>query len=147
MKNLTELAINQEVLGRLKKLSPNSNRLWGKMSVTQMLGHCAAQIKLANGEVKGKALMPSFMQFIAKQSFGFVIPWPKNLPTAPEMVISNPEEFQIEMETLIANMETFRLQPIDAKLEAHPIFGKMRKEEWGKIIYKHLDHHLKQFGA
>lgn len=29
----------------------------------------------------------------------------------------------------------------------HPFFGKLTSEQWGKGIYKHLDHHLKQFGV
>lgn len=79
----------------------------------------------------------------------FRIPWSKNLPTTPTMVNTGKDgiDFETEKAALQATIAHFAHLSADAALAGHPIFGAMNKDEWGRIIYKHLDHHLKQFGV
>jgi len=132
------------ILKRLNALNGSETRMWGTMTESQMLEHCRKQIEMAIGRIPTKPLYPRPIQWLTKITFGYYIPWPKNLITAPEMVATRENEFKIELDKLLVVisdfMETEELFP-------HPIFGNLTKEDWGLIIYKHLDHHLRQFDA
>jgi len=149
MKSITDPACEAAILSRLAAIKADAPRVWGTMTPAQMLLHCRKQIGLGTGEVSSKAMYPSFIQWMAKQTFGFIIPWSRNLPTAPEMVAYGNDglDFNAEMQALCTAVTAFNALPDDASLSGHPIFGKMTKEEWGRVIHKHLDHHLRQFGA
>jgi hypothetical protein len=128
---------------RLNSLDGSESSQWGMMSESQMLEHCRKQIEMAIGKIPIKPLFPRPLQWLTKITFGYYIPWPKNLITAPEMVAKSEEEIEIELEKLLVVVSAF----LEAeKLYPHPIFGNLTKEDWGLIIYKHLDHHLRQFG-
>lgn len=132
------------ILTRLNSLSGSELRLWGTMTEAQMLQHCRKQIEMALGVIPTKPMYPRPIQWLTKITFGYYIPWPKNLVTATEMVVSEQSEFNSELETLSAVISKF----IESEeMHPHPIFGNLTKEDWGLIIYKHLDHHLRQFGA
>jgi len=148
MKNISEPAVLEEVFQRLDALDSDTPRLWGTMTPAQMLLHCRKQIGLGTGEVRSKRLYPAPIQWLIKQTIGFLIPWSKNLPTAPAMVSTKEDglDFQTELTELKNTINGFVALPENAALSGHPIFGNMTKEEWGRIIYKHLDHHLRQFG-
>ncbi len=147
MKSVHTIETKQEVLLRIEKLSPESQRLWGKMSVGQMLGHIASQLKFALGDIEAKPMIPRFLMVPAKYVGGFWFNWPKNSPTAPQMVISNPKGFEEERKGFLETFERFTSKDIHSEWPIHPIFGKMTKEEWGMMAYKHINHHLKQFGV
>jgi len=147
MKSVHQPEVKQKILDRLNKLNPESQRHWGKMSVGQMLAHVSAQLKLGTGEIKGKAILPAWIQYVAKQTFGFRIPWTKSLPTAKEMTIKDERQFEEEKQAFLATFQLFMEKDADSTWWPHPIFGKMSKEEWGKVAYKHLDHHFRQFGV
>jgi hypothetical protein len=149
MKNIVEPAHLAEVNRRIDLLKFDSPRRWGTMSPAQMLLHCRLQIGLGTGEVKSKQLYPAPIQWIVKHTVGFRIPWSRNLPTAPAMVSTKNDglDFETEKAALLNTIAHFAHLPADAPLAGHPIFGAMNKDEWGRIIYKHLDHHLRQFGV
>lgn len=137
-------------INRIAKLSSNSNRKWGKMSLVQMLEHCSIQLKLALGIIP----QSNFEGFtLYRTAFGrwlalYVMPWPRGLATPSKMnVVATQAEIQ-ELE--IAKQElTELLQRVKEtkQLNSHPYFGKLDLKDWGRLIYKHLDHHLKQFGS
>ena len=143
MKNLFNEAELKLITDRLNGLEGTEQRLWGKMTLGQMLRHCRLQLDMALKHVPAKDIFPSPMQWITKHTFGFMIPWPKNLVAAPEMKVTKDAEFAKERELLLERIAQMQLQN---DFGSHPFFGKMNKEEWGKIAYKHLDHHLRQFG-
>ena len=74
-------------------------------------------------------------------------PWKQNLPTAKEFIVTNTKEFEKEKTQLISLLEEFNQKNENKALPPHPIFGSFTNEQWGKMQYKHLDHHLRQFGA
>lgn len=147
MKSVHTLETKQEVLDRIEKLTPEAKRLWGKMSVDQMFGHIASQLQFALGGIKAKPIAPQFILWIFKYVGGFWFKWPKNSPTAPQMVIANPQGFEKERQGFLETFEAFTTKDANSNWPIHPLFGKMTKEEWGKMAYKHIDHHLKQFGV
>lgn len=149
MKNIADSEQNSEIIRRIELLKVDTARLWGTMTTAQMLLHCRLQIGLGTGEVKSKQLYPAPIQWIVKHTVGFRIPWSRNLPTAPAMVSTKKDglDFATEKASLLKTIVQFTSISVDTSLSGHPIFGAMTKEEWGRIIYKHLDHHLQQFGV
>lgn len=144
MKNLFAQDDLNSILLRLNSLDGTEQRLWGKMTLSQMLRHCRLQLDMALKLVPAKDIFPFPIQWITKQTVGFLIPWPKNLMVAPEMKVVEDAEFSSERELLIQRILEMKEKD---DFGSHPFFGKMSKEEWGKIAYKHLDHHLRQFGS
>ncbi len=132
------------IITRLNALNGSEVSLWGKMTEAQMLQHCRKQIEMALGVIPTKPMYPRPIQWLSKITFGYYLPWPKNLVTAVEMVVSEQPEFNLELEKLLNVISDFTEAE---QLHPHPIFGNLTKEDWGMIIYKHLNHHLKQFGA
>ena len=149
MKSIADSELNSEINRRIELLKVDTARLWGTMTPAQMLLHCRLQIGLGTGEVKSINLYPAPIQWIVKHTVGFHIPWSRNLPTAPAMVSTKNDglDFTTEKTVLLQIITQFTSLSVDSTLSGHPIFGAMNKEEWGRIIYKHLDHHLRQFGV
>ena len=144
MRTLLQTDDYEAVLVRLSSLNGSEARLWGTITVSQMLQHCRKQIEMALGRIPTKPMYPQPIQWLSKVTFGYYIPWPRNLVTAPEMVVTRDEVFEIEYEKLLIAISDF----MEAEeLFPHSIFGHLTKEDWGLIIYKHLDHHLRQFGT
>ena len=75
------------------------------------------------------------------------LPWKQNLPTAPDFVIKDQRDFSTEKLRLLNMMEEFHeAGPEGIGRYPHPMFGNFTKDQWGKAMYKHVDHHLQQFG-
>ena len=144
MRTLLQPRDYEYVLTRLNALNGSETRLWGTMTVSQMLMHCRKQVEMALGEIPSKPMFPRPVQWLSKITFGYYIPWSKNLVTAPEMVTKEDVVFEAEHERLLSIVSEFMEAD---EFYAHPIFGNLNKEDWGLIIYKHLDHHLRQFGV
>lgn len=144
VKNLFENAVKQEIINRINKLTPQSQRLWGKMDVAQMLAHCQMPLGVAVGRHKLKG---SFFIRIIGPMFKNLLyndkPFKKNLGTDPSFKMTGTKDFEKEKQGLIAMIENFSEATMSD--EPHPIFGKMTKEQWSKGTWKHLDHHLQQF--
>ena len=149
MKNLFESETTNEILSRIDALQPTAPRQWGKMDVAQMLAHCSAALGMATGENNlprlfiGRIIGP-----MAKPLFTNEKPFSKNNPTAKELVFSNPCDFARERHQLRAKVQQF-FEGGEAKCSRHPhpFFGRLTPQEWSRGMYKHLDHHLRQFGA
>lgn len=74
-------------------------------------------------------------------------PWPKNLLNAPQFKMAEEKEFQKEKEKLVSYINRFAKEGYTIISSVHPFFGKMSSQEWAVPGYKHMDHHLKQFGV
>ncbi len=140
----------KELLKRIEKLSPANPSLWGKMSVSQMLTHNTKGIKMTSGELKPRRV-PFPVNIIGRLIKNRVLAagdLRKNAPTAPELTISDTRDFEQEKVKLIAAVnDVYTMGKTGIKPDLHPFFGKMTQKEWGILTYKHLDHHLRQFGA
>lgn len=149
MKNIHEQATLQEILTRIDTLSPATQRQWGKMNVSQMLAHCANALEVNLGDkVYKRGLAGRLFGRLAKRSIVGPKPFKQGLPTDPNFVIANSREFDMEKQRLVSLIK--RLSASDPQLlaaNAHPFFGPMTAGEWNILNYKHLDHHLRQFGA
>ncbi|MCO4293194.1 DUF1569 domain-containing protein [Solitalea sp. MAHUQ-68] len=149
MKNLLNATDNNEIIERINKLSNQSQALWGKMNVAQMMAHCQQPLKMAfiDKGVKKTFLGMVFGGLIKKQLLG-IKPFKKNLPTDSSFKIVDERDFDNEKVELIRLIKGFSVGGSEAVVGTkHPIFGTMTPNDWGILSWKHLDHHLQQFGA
>ncbi len=149
MKNLYDAEAYQEILKRLETLNPDTSAKWGKMNVSQMLAHCVIALEMALGDRVGRKTFigsligPFFKGLILSDK-----PYRPGSPTSPDFVITEAKDFQSEMTKLKALLTRFQQGgPAIAPKAKHPFFGKLTPEEWGISQYKHLHHHLTQFGV
>ena len=150
MKSIFDQPAYDEIINRLDDLSINSQSKWGKMNVEQMLKHCQKPIKLAFGEeeVEKPNFIMKLMIRLMKPTLYNDKPWKKGLPTAKSFVIKDDHNFEAENTRLKQLVK--RIHESESYFEpskTHPIFGEMKSWMWGQSVYKHLDHHLKQFGV
>jgi hypothetical protein len=149
MQSLFEPPAKSQILRRLSDLSPSAERQWGKMSASQMLAHCAAALEVGTGDrPRPQALIGKiFGPFVRKGLLGDK-PFSKGSPTDPTFVVTDERNFVGERQRLIALVEKFSARGRDeAGRQTHSFFGRMTGDEWGRLMYKHLDHHLRQFGG
>jgi hypothetical protein len=147
MKSLFNPAENKELIERIERLTPATQPKWGKMRVDQMLGHCQAPFQVAYGELKLKRGLIGFLfGGMAKKQMSGPKPFKQNLPTHPKFVVADQRVFNEEKQKLETYIERFN-NPKAIVLDTHPFFGKMSPNEWDNLMWKHLDHHLRQFGV
>jgi hypothetical protein len=146
VKNLFDPAVKQEIIARINTLTPATQRQWGKMDVSQMLAHCQKPLGVATGEhkLKGSFFIKLIGPLFRKQLYNDK-PFKRDLPTDRSFKIGDARNFEKEKQQLIAMISSFSENTMSD--EPHPFFGKLTKEEWSKGTWKHLDHHLQQFGA
>jgi hypothetical protein len=149
MKNFFNASDTEEILNRIERLTPETQRLWGKMDVAQMMAHCSILLRIARGLDKPqRRLLGILLGWAVKDSFFGEKAFPKNSPTDKTFIVAHKKTFEDEKQKLIEHIKAFS-QGGAAACTTHPnpYFGKLTPEEWAKGQYKHVDHHLKQFGV
>jgi Protein of unknown function (DUF1569) len=141
----------ESIVNRIQTLAPEQQRKWGTMTLPEMLEHCAGQLKLALGKISGAkregpaAYRVGFIRWIVL----YPLPWPKGLPTPTVMKINTGNVIVQHCDT--EKTELLHLLQLvyqtDQPLHAHPYFGLLSRKDWGRAIWKHLNHHLRQFGV
>jgi len=142
--------VDREALSRrLANLEPNATRRWGKMDPAQMLLHCALGLEAATGDrpmtqvLIGRLITP----FIRRAVLGEK-PFRRNASTDPTFVVSDLQDFVAERTRLATLIDRFvQRGPELVGKQTHPFFGPLSGAEWGRLMYKHLDHHMRQFGV
>ena len=147
MKSLFNDETHSEIITRLDNLNKDSERLWGKMTVGQMCWHCQYPLKLAINNKENTSKGNWFIKLFFKKSLYNDKPWLKNLPTSPKLKATEPKDFNEEREKLKSLVNDFNTLKEQKLWYPHPFFGTFTKEQWGQLEYKHLDHHLTQFGV
>jgi hypothetical protein len=149
MKSMYDGSTVAELKERMGKLGTQSERLWGKMTAAQMLAHCSLTFEAAVGDKKpsrsmiGRVLGPLF-----KSQFSNEKPLNRNGPTDPRLVVNDERQVAAERERLTKLIERFQAGGTEGcTTHPHVFFGKITAREWGIGMYKHLDHHLRQFGV
>jgi hypothetical protein len=146
MKNLFDASARQEIIDRINKLTPDSKPQWGKMSVAQMLAHNILPMELALQNPKPpRAFMGKLFGGMVKKKILSPEPFRKNGFTPKEFRIDSPQDFNSKKEKILDAINRFQRGAITDMV--HPFFGHMTEDQWGELQYKHLDHHLQQFGV
>jgi Protein of unknown function (DUF1569) len=150
MKNLFEAAAVEEVKERLARLRPDSGRLWGKMNAAQAVAHCAAGLELAVGDrLPPRKLLGRIIGGLVKpMALGTDEPMRRNTPTVKDLVVRDERDLEMERKRLSALIDRFAAAgPGGCTTHPHSFFGRLTPQEWAILMYKHLDHHLRQFGV
>ena len=150
MKNIFDPKVNSEMIARINQLTPETQAQWGKMNVGQMLAHCNVTYEMAYDDKHPKA--KGFKKFLLKAFVKKIVvgekPYAKNGRTAPEFIITDAREFEKEKARLTAYLnKTVELGADRFEGKESNSFGPLTKGEWNNMFYKHLDHHLSQFGV
>ena len=136
------------IVNRMRSLSTSSTRRWGTMDVTGMLKHLHLSALMALGEMDvPSANKRAFHMFPLKHLLLYVVPFPKGAPTAPKLKPVDAASMEEERAALLELIERMGAGPSEGAGPAHPLFGPLTWREWGVVMYKHADHHLKQFGV
>jgi len=141
------------VLRRLAGLGPESRRQWGRMTPHQAICHLADAFDWAAGrrpsDAMAKPPLPPFLMRLIALRLPFK--WPKGVRTMPETDQMKggtaPMEFESDRERLKVLIDEFARWETDAERPSHPIFKTMGRKDWGRWGYRHMDHHLRQFGC
>lgn len=150
MKNLYDPARVAEVKTRLAQLQAENPRLWGKMNAPQAVAHCSIAMGWALGDTRpprmfvGRILGSFVKPFVLRDDE----PMRPNSPTSPDLVVAEPRDLAKERERLSLQIDRFAAGGSAVCTTAsHPFFGRLTPQEWAILMYKHLDHHLRQFGV
>jgi uncharacterized protein DUF1569 len=151
MKNLFEPPTAEEVRKRIARLRPDSPRYWGKMTSAQMAAHVSAFFEMALGDTHpprmfiGRLIGPIAKWFQIRRENQRML---RNTPTVPGYAIDEARDLQKERERLRALVDRFAVGgPAAVTTHPHSFFGRLTPDEWSVLMYKHLDHHLRQFGV
>lgn len=150
MKSIFDEETYNESLARIDNLTTDTQPQWGKMSAAQMLAHCSEIQDVANGkELKGTPFMVKLFKGMVRKMVVGEKPYKKNSPTHPQYRMADSQhDFDTEKKRLLSALDKFYNEDPEILAQIiHPLFGKMTKDEKGWSIYKHLDHHLGQFGV
>ncbi len=148
-KNLFELETLKKILERMDKLTPASQRLWGKMTVDKMLVHCTRALQAAMGITKPNRSWLSYtIGPLFKSIYTNEKPFSKNTPTDANFVVADAQNFEQGKANLKKLLTKFNEGgPKNVTKNAHPFFGKLTPAQWSRGQYKHIDHHFGQFGV
>jgi len=146
MPSLLRTSDREEILSRLRHLEPARAALWGHFTAPAMVCHLADQLRVATGELPATRhdtlLRRTLLKWIV--IYAPLRPPPGKIQTAPEMLSSSPTTWAADLAAVEVLIQRLATTPSAA---VHPFFGPLSHEEWARLAWKHLDHHLRQFGC
>jgi hypothetical protein len=148
--NIFTAEVSNTIIQRINSLSATQQALWGTMSVGQMLAHCNVTYEMVfeTKHPKPNFFIQLMLKMFVKSKVVSKAPYGQNGQTAPQFIIKETKDFNIEKERLIQYIQKVQQlgeQHFDGKESLS--FGTLNKTEWNNMFYKHLDHHLRQFGV
>ena len=150
MENIFDRAVADKIIARINTLTPSTAAKWGKMNVAQMLAHCNVTYEMVytNKHRKPRGIIKLILRIIVKPVVTTERPYKNNTKTAPAFIISDERVFNDEKSRLIDHINKVQAEGAAAfeGRESHS-FGTLNSTEWNNMFYKHLNHHLTQFGA
>ena len=150
MENIFDPKVTNGLIDRIEKLTPYSKGLWGKMTVAQMLAHCNVTYELVyeTKHPKPNGFVRFILKLLVKNSVVNEVPFKHNGQTAPIFIVKDDKNFESEKSRLINYLlKTQQLgEHFFSNKESHS-FGVLSTKEWNNMFYKHLNHHLSQFGV
>ena len=153
VKNLFDSSLTEDTKQRIMELHHHSQRLWGNMTVAQTLAHCTSALEMAMGVINPKraAFPANVMGLLIKPLvFGNDKSIRRNSPSSPELFSADDAkcDFERERDCLIAAIDRFANKGAGCCFQhPHPFFGPLKPQQWAILMYKHIDHHLRQFGV
>jgi hypothetical protein len=136
-----------EIRGRIGTLSGNEKTRWGRLNPAQILAHLADAIRMGLGDIAvGR---PSGMLSVPPMNYLaiYVLPWPHGAKGPLETFTTKPTSWDSDIQQLLALIDRLREKKNQKAWPEHPTFGKLSGKDWAALMYKHLNHHLRQLGV
>lgn len=149
VKTIFEPALADEIECRMTRLTPDAPAQWGRMNAPQMVCHLIDGFRIPLKETSVKLRRSPLRFGPVRWLFVHRLPWPKGkLPTAPEFLRTQATSWAADQSVWAAALHRFvQRGRSGAAFGPHPAFGSIPTEEWGRLIYRHSDYHLRQFGV
>lgn len=150
MRTIFDTTVAAELKRRIETLQPTSPRQWGKMNASQAVAHCGRALEMAVGDRRPPRMLIGRLigRIIRPLALRDDAPMRRNSPTMPDLVVRDEHDFHAEQARLLALVDRFvAAGPRGCTTHPHSFFGRLTPDEWGVLMYKHLDHHLRQFDA
>lgn len=147
MKSIWQDEARRELNDRVGALAWDRSAEWGKFTAPKMICHLAESLRMAMGDLTVKPKRLPIRYPPLKQLIIYVAPFPKGAPTAPELLARAPSDWTHDVADVQALLARAGSARTTESWPEHPAFGKLSRRAWGVLIYRHMDHHLKQFGA
>jgi hypothetical protein len=147
MKTFWDPRTYEQIVKRVELLQPDSPGRWGRFTCPQMVVHITDAFALYVGELDAAAKRSPLQYAPLKHAFVYLLPIPRNVPTAPELISRVPGDWHDEVVRLLEAMSRFTAHRLRNEWPEHPVFGRLSCRAYGVLAYKHTDHHLRQFGA
>jgi len=136
------------IRARLDRLTAQQRPLWGKMDAGRMVVHLTAQLRAGLGELQCAPKKTPMNNWLMRRLVIYVIPWPKGTPTAPEFLTQPTSTWDEDVAALRSAMDRFAARGEGGPWTTdHPAFGRLTGRMWGVLAWRHMDHHLRQFGV
>jgi DinB family protein len=132
---------------RFAAVGADARPAWGRMSAPQMITHAADSLRMALGELACAPRRLPLRYTPIKQLVIYWLPFPKGAPTAPELLARVPGAWPADVADVAALLDRLGQRGPGGSFPDHPAFGRLTGRAWGVLISRHLDHHLRQFGA
>ena len=147
MKSVFNPAVHRDLQERVQRLKPQQQAHWGRMSAAQMVAHLTDYLRMASGELECTPRKVPLRLSPLKEIVLYVLPIPKGVATLPELIARKPGEWTAEIADLREQLNGLVERGGEALAPSHPAFGAMSPRQWGVLVYRHMDHHLRQFGV
>jgi uncharacterized protein DUF1569 len=146
-RSLFDRTEREELRRRMESIRPDARPLWGKMSAGKMLAHVNAGLAMATGELPTRPKRSPLANPLGRWLIIYKLKWPQGSPTAPELLDVSPGEWEADLARFRELLEANGARDPAGEWPRHPAFGRMTGREWGDLGWKHIDHHLRQFGV
>jgi len=148
MPSLWDPGVPDLLRARLDRLTPDTKARWGRFTCPDMVAHLNESIRMALGEITPAPKKVPIRFFPLKQLIIYVLPFPKGVPTAPELLVGTGRAvWDDEVKRFHLLMARLAARSGDTEWPSHPAFGSMTRRAWGVLGYRHFAHHLTQFGV
>ena len=148
MRTLWSPRDRRELIARLGRLQPDTPARWGRFTAPRMLAHVNDALRMAAGNLETSRKKTPLRFPVLKQIGIYLAPWPRGVPTVPELLASGDRAtWEAETAAFPAALEAFANRPADAALPLHPAFWRLSRRAWGRLAWRHVDHHFRQFGG
>jgi len=147
MPSFWNLHDRSQLLQRMDQVSPPRVPLWGTMNVEQMVEHVTAQLEMALGDLYVRPRKSWLRHWPVRDLVIRWLPWPKGSPTAHELIRSTTADWDQARSHFKQTFERVERRGPEGTYAPHPLFGRLSSRLWGVLMYRHLDHHLRQFGV
>ena len=145
-KPLHDAAVYAAIRRRVESLRVDTPRRWGKMSIDQVLWHVNVSMREAVGDYTPQLKAPPIPKAILRWAI-INVPWGRGAPTRPDMFPASTHDFNVQKAECLSLIDRIVARPLTDEWPRSASMGRMSGKQWSQLTAKHLDHHLRQFGA